>query len=141
MKRTLLLYGLCMALLVFLLKILEYRLWIRELSIAHYVGIVAVFFTLLGGWAGWKLTKVRSLKSDLGVTPDVETILRNKGISKREFEVLALMARGHSNQEIADALFISLNTVKTHSSNLFLKLEAKRRTQAIEHAKREGLIP
>jgi NarL family two-component system response regulator LiaR len=63
------------------------------------------------------------------------------GISKRELEVLTLMAQGLTNQEIADKLFVSLNTVKTHSSNLFLKLEVKRRTQAIERAKQLRLIP
>ena len=63
------------------------------------------------------------------------------GISKREYEVLELMARGLSNQEIADALFVSINTIKTHVSNLFLKLDTKRRTQAIQKAKELRLIP
>jgi ATP/maltotriose-dependent transcriptional regulator MalT len=70
-----------------------------------------------------------------------EENLKNLGISKREHEVLLLMAQGLSNQEIGDKLFVSLNTVKTHSSNLFYKLEAKRRTQAIQKAKGLNLIP
>jgi ATP/maltotriose-dependent transcriptional regulator MalT len=63
------------------------------------------------------------------------------GISKREHEVLELMAKGLSNQEIADNLFVSLNTIKTHSSNLFIKLQVGRRTQAVQKGKELGLIP
>ncbi|MBO0799520.1 MAG: response regulator transcription factor, partial [Blastocatellia bacterium] len=70
-----------------------------------------------------------------------EQELQRLGISKREYEVLELMAQGLSNQEIADKLFVSLNTVKTHSSNLFMKLDARRRTQAIHRAKELGLLP
>ena len=70
-----------------------------------------------------------------------EKILTETGISKREHEVLELMAKGLTNQEIADKLFVSLNTVKTHTANLFVKLDAKRRTQAIQRAKELQLIP
>ena len=69
-----------------------------------------------------------------------EKTLSKIGISKREWEVLALMSEGLSNQEIAERLFVSLNTIKTHSSNLFEKLEVKRRTQAIEKGKRLGIL-
>jgi ATP/maltotriose-dependent transcriptional regulator MalT len=62
-------------------------------------------------------------------------------LSKRELEILNLLAQGHSNQEIAGKLFVSLSTVKTHIQNLFEKLEVKRRTQAVEKAKRLNLIP
>ena len=77
-------------------------------------------------------------------TPDFklnEPELQRLGISKREYEVLELMAQGLSNQEIADKLFVSLNTIKTHSSNLFVKLDARRRTQAVRQAKELGLLP
>jgi DNA-binding CsgD family transcriptional regulator len=141
MKRTIFLYGVAMCVLIFLLKFLEYRLWVRELSIAHYVGIVAVLFTVLGVWAGRKLAGPEKNAPAVAIAkPDINGIMRAKGISQREFEVLELISKGYSNQEIADKLFISLNTVKTHTSNLFQKLDARRRTQAIEHAKREGLI-
>ncbi|MDZ7343234.1 MAG: response regulator transcription factor, partial [candidate division KSB1 bacterium] len=70
-----------------------------------------------------------------------EPELQRLGISKREYEVLELIAQGLSNQEIAKKLFISLNTVKTHSSNLFLKLDARRRTEAIRRAKELRLLP
>jgi two-component system, NarL family, response regulator LiaR len=140
MKRTIILYGLALASLVFLLKYFEYRLIVRDLSIEFYVGLVAVVFTGLGIWAGLKLTRQRVIT----VGPEFilnQSELAQLGISKREHEVLTLMAQGLSNQEIANKLFVSLNTVKTHSSNLFLKLNASRRTQAIRKAKELRLIP
>ena len=142
MKKTILLYGLALAALIFLLKLVEYRFFARDLSLEFYLGLVAVFFTVLGAWVGLQLTKKKTIQS---VQPEVfkpkEEILKQTGISRREYEVLELMAKGNSNQEIADKLFVSLNTVKTHSSNLFVKLEAKRRTQAIQRAKELSLIP
>ena len=69
-----------------------------------------------------------------------QTRLDERGISRREYEVLELMAKGFSNQEIADRLFVSLNTIKTQSSNLFLKLDVNRRTQAVQKAKELQLI-
>ncbi len=140
MKRILLLYGLSLAGLVFLLKYLEYQLIVHDLSVEFYMGIVAIFFTALGVWAGLKLTQKRMVI----VGPEFilnESELQRIGISKREHEVLTWMAQGLSNQEIADKLFVSLNTIKTHSSNLFLKLEVSRRTQAIQKAKVLRLIP
>jgi two-component system, NarL family, response regulator LiaR len=140
MKRTVVLYGLALASLVFLLKYFEYRLIVRDLSIEFYVGLVALLFTGLGIWAGLRLTR----KQVVTIGPEFvlnQAELVQLGISKREHEVLALMAQGLSNQEIADKLFVSLNTVKTHSSNLFVKLNASRRTQAIQKAKELRLIP
>ncbi len=141
MKRTILIYGIALAILISFLKFLEYRLFVRDLAIEFYVGIIAVMFTILGAWVGLKLT---SRKTIIITNPNFkfdESRLEKLGISKREYEVLELMAKGLSNQEIADKLFVSLNTIKTHSSNLFLKLEAKRRTQAIQRAKELQLIP
>lgn len=129
-----------MAILIFLLKYLEYRLFVRDLSTEFYVGIVAVMFTILGVWAGLRLTR----KKIVLVGPDFvlnENALQRLEISKREHEVLQLMATGLSNQEIADKLFVSLNTIKTHTSNLFLKLDVKRRTQAVQKGKELRLIP
>jgi len=140
MKRTIFIYGLALAALVSGLKFLEYRLFVHDLSIEFYVGIVALFFTGLGIWAGLKLTRKRVVV----VGPEFilnQPELERLGISKREHEVLELMSQGLSNQEIADKLFVSLNTVKTHASNLFLKLEAKRRTDALRRAKELQLIP
>jgi two-component system, NarL family, response regulator LiaR len=140
MKRTVILYGLALASMVFLLKYFEYRLIAHDLSVEFYVGLVALLFTGLGIWAGLKLTRQRVVM----VGPEFilnKSELIHLGISKREHEVLALMAQGLSNQEIADKLFVSLNTVKTHSSNLFVKLDVSRRTQAIQKAKKVRLIP
>jgi two-component system, NarL family, response regulator LiaR len=140
LKRTIIIYGLALAALVMLLKYLEYSLLVRDLSIEFYIGIVAVFFTALGVWAGFKLTSTKVVL----VGPEFilnDSELQRLGISKREHEVLSLMAKGMSNQEIANQLFVSLNTIKTHSTNLFLKLEVSRRTQAVQKAKELRLIP
>lgn len=140
MKRTIILYSLALAALVFLLKFLEYRFIIRDLSFEFYFGIVAILFTALGIWAGLKLTR----KKIVLVGPQFilnEPELLRLGISKRELEVLESISQGLSNQQIADKLFVSLNTIKTHSSNLFLKLEVSRRTQAVQRAKELRLIP
>jgi len=139
-KKTIFLYGLALALLVLLMRMIEYRFLVRDLTLEFYIGIVAIFFTALGIWVGLKFTrkKVVMINPDFHFN-DKEQTKRN--ISKRELEVLELMAQGLANQEIADKLFVSLNTVKTHSSNLFSKLEVSRRTQAIQKAKELNLIP
>lgn len=140
MKKTILLYGLALAALVFIMKVIQYRFWVKDLTIEFYIGLIAVIFTILGVWAGLRLTR----KKVVYVSPEFvidRNALQRLNISKRELEVLQLMAKGHSNQEIADALFVSLNTVKTHLSNLFLKLEVSRRTQAVQKAKEHRLIP
>jgi len=141
MKRTIILYGLALAVLISLLKFLEYRLFVRDLSIEFYIGIIAIMFTVLGAWVGLKLTRRKTIIITNPSFQFDESRLEKLGISKREYEVLELMAKGLSNQEIADKLFVSLNTIKTHSSNLFIKLDAKRRTQAIQRAKELNLIP
>ena len=140
MKRTVIIYALALAILISLLKMLEYRYFVRDLTLEFYLAIVAIFFTGLGIWAGLKLTRRKIVTvGSVFVLNDSE--LQRLGISKREHEVLELMAQGMSNQEIADKLFVSLNTIKTHTSNLFLKLEVGRRTQAVQKAKALSLIP
>lgn len=132
-----------LALLIFLLKVLEYKFFVRDLSLEFYIGVVALLFTGLGIWVGLKLTRKRNPMPPPAVGSFVpnESALQQIGISPREYEVLEGMAQGFSNQEIADKLFLSINTVKTHTSNLFTKLDARRRTQAIQKAKALGLIP
>jgi len=142
------LYGVSLALLLLLLKWLEWRFIIIDHAFEIYAGSIAVIFTALGIWLAIKL-----------ITPKVKTVIIEKQVfantgfvlnqdelnrlrlSTRELEVLQLIADGLSNQQIAQRLFVSLNTIKTHTSNLFLKMEVERRTQAIEMAKRLGLIP
>ena len=151
MGRTILIYGLLMSVLVFVLKMVEYRMVVHDMGTDAAFGGIAVLFLVLGIVMGFKLTrKEKVLPSpplppapSVSATGDVrhaEDQLKQAGISQREYEVLELMARGLSNQEIADALFVSLNTVKTHSSNLLVKLDVKRRTQAVERARAMGVL-
>ncbi len=139
----LLLYGSGMAAMIFVLKLVEYRYWARDFGMEVYVGVVAVLFTALGIWVGWKLLQARPTQPSPMAMPNRtrnKTAVREIGISPRELEVLELMAQGCSNQEIADRLFISLPTVKSHSSSLFGKLDVSRRTQAVHRAKEAGII-
>jgi len=143
-------YGVLLALLLFLLKWLELRLLIIHHSFEIYAGIIALLFTAVGIWLALKLSrpKVQTMVIEKEVyinntSPFTfnENALSQLNMSRRELEVLQLMANGLSNQEIADQLFVSLNTVKTHSARLFEKMEVKRRTQAVEKGKRMGLMP
>ena len=126
--------------MVALLKFVEYRLFVRDLSMEFYVGVVAVLFTALGVWVGLRLTRKKVIVLPADFTLD-QGALDRLALSKREFEVLVLISSGLSNQEIADKLFVSVNTIKTHSSNLFQKLDVSRRTQAIQKAKELRIIP
>lgn len=142
MRRTVIIYGLAMAALLGLLKLVEYEYLIRELPIAAYVGLIAAMFTALGIWAGLRLTrpKIVEVRVDGPFERDEATISK-LGLSKREFEVLELIAAGLSNQNIAERLFVSTSTVKTHVSNVLAKLDASRRTEAIARAKELRIIP
>jgi NarL family two-component system response regulator LiaR len=143
MRGIVIFYSLAMAVLVFLLKFLEYRYFIRDLSLEFYLVVVAVLFTALGIWVGLKLTSKRKILITPNSSDDFvvsEEMLNSLAISKREHEVLTLMAEGLSNQEIADKLFVSLSTIKTHSANIFSKLEVRRRTQAVQLARELRLI-
>jgi len=147
--RQTILYGVCMAVLMFVLKWLEVRLLIIQHSFEIYAGIIAVIFTGLGIWLALKLARPKQqtivVEKEVYITPAAsftlnETALNKLNMSRRELDVLELMAEGLSNQEIAERLFVSLNTIKTHSARVFEKLEVKRRTQAVEKAKRMSLI-
>lgn len=151
MKRTVLLYGLLGGVLIALLKLIEYRYLIREHSIEIYGGLVALIFASLGIWLGLKLTRTREVVREVPVPVEVpvpmagpfvrnQTRVEQLGITPRELEILEAMAAGLSNREIAERLFVSENTVKTHAARVFDKLSAKRRTQAVQRAKAEGLI-
>ena len=142
MRKTIIIYGLAMAVLIALLKYLEYSYFIRELSIEIYIGIVAITFVVLGVWVGTRLAGIRTVTvPQEGEFALDEGVLKRLGISKREYEVLELISQGLSNQEIAEKLFVSLSTVKTHSQNLFMKLDASRRTQAVQRARELRLLP
>jgi NarL family two-component system response regulator LiaR len=153
-KKTILVYGLLGGLLIALLKFVEYRFLIIEHSLEVYGGIVALLFSILGIWLGLKLTRTREtvvvrevpVRVEVPVPsngPFVPNAARQEelGITRRELEILQLIAAGLSNREIAERLYVSENTVKTHSGRLFEKLDAKRRTQAVQRGKEAGLIP
>lgn len=144
MKKLIFIYGSSLAALVFILKMLEYRYFVHDLSMEFYIGMIALLFTVVGVWIGLRLTRrkkeviVQQVRTDFVRN---EKYLSEIGISSREYEVLELLAQGYSNQEIAEKLFVSLNTIKTHIANIFLKLDVKRRTQAVQRAKELSLIP
>ena len=142
MRRTIFIYGIAMAGLLALLKLVEYKYFVRDIPLEFYIGLVAVLFTAVGIWAGLRLTrpKIRIVNASLPFERD-QAELKRLGISKREYEVLELISRGLSNQQIADDLFVSTSTVKSHVSSLLAKLDASRRTQAISRAKELHIIP
>ena len=142
-------YGLSMALLLVLLKWLEAHFIIFNYRLDLFVGSMAILFTVLGIWLALKLVKPKVetliIEKEIYIDPSAGKEVNQKeierlGLSKRELDVLNVMAKGLSNEEIAGKLFVSLNTVKTHSSSIYLKLDVKRRTQAIEKAKRLNII-
>ena len=143
-----LLYGLVGGVLIAGLKAIEYRWLLVQHSIEIYGGIVAVVFAVVGISLGRKLTRntetvvVREVMvpAPAGFVRD-ESKLASLGITPRELEILELIAQGLSNKEIADRVFVSENTVKTHSSRVFDKLGARRRTQAVQLGKELRLIP
>ena len=137
MLRTILVYGAILAAGTFVLEWLQFRLLVRTHVVEAYVALVAAAFLGLGVWLGTKLFRRGPAAPFVPNTRVQETL----GISDRELEVLALLAAGGSNKEIARRLAVSPNTVKTHLTKLFAKLEARRRTEAIQRARELGMIP
>ena len=149
-NKSIILYSISLALLLFLLKWMELRFIIFDHSFEIYIGFIAVIFTALGIWLALKLSKPKIktvvVEKEVYINNNDHFVLNAPLISKlelrkRELEILALLAHGLSNQEIAAKLFVSLSTVKTHNQNLFEKLDVKRRIQAVEKAKSLNLIP
>jgi len=148
MKRHVLTYGLIGGLLITALKWSEYRFLVIEHLIEIYIALIAAVFAVVGIWLGLKLTKTQErivikevpVPGGLPFVPDQKR-REDLGITPRELEILELIAKGMSNREIAEKLYVSENTVKTHSSRVFDKLGAKRRTQAVQLGKEFGLLP
>ena len=148
MRKPVLFYGLLGGALIALLRTIEYRYLVLEHSVEIYGGLVALVFVSLGIWLGLRITgrKERVVVREVAV-PAPAAFTRNEeklaaiGMTPRELEILELIAAGLSNREIAERVFVSENTVKTHSSRVFEKLGARRRTQAVQRAKEFGLIP
>ena len=148
MKKTILAYGILGGILIAGLRFIEYRFLVLEHSLEIYGGIVAILFAALGIWLGRKLVRSRETvvvrEIPVAVAGPFQrnaTQVEQLGITPRELEILEAMAAGLSNREIAERLFVSENTVKTHAGRLFEKLSARRRTQAVQRAKEAGLIP
>jgi NarL family two-component system response regulator LiaR len=148
MSRHVLICGLVGGVLITALKWTEYRFLVIEHSIEIYGGLTAATFAVLGIWLGLKLTGTRQkivvkevlVPAGQPFAPD-EKKREGLGITRRELEILELIAQGMSNREIAGKLYVSENTVKTHCSHAFDKLGAKRRTQAVQLGKELGLLP
>jgi DNA-binding CsgD family transcriptional regulator len=148
-NRSILLNGASLAILLLAMKWLEWRLVVIDHAFELYAGVVAILFTGLGIWLANKLThpKINTVFVEKQVFVKTDHFVLNEAevarlcLSKRELEVLQLMAYGFSNLQIAERLFISLNTIKTHSSRIFEKLEVQRRTQAVEVARKLNIIP
>ena len=148
MRRHILLYGLLAGVLIAGLRLIEYRWLVVEHSVEIYGGLVAALFAALGIWLGLKLTRPteKLVVREVMVPAPADFVrdtgkLESLGITPRELEILELIAAGLSNKEIATRVYVSENTVKTHTSRVFDKLGARRRTQAVQLGKELRLIP
>ncbi|MEX2122827.1 MAG: LuxR C-terminal-related transcriptional regulator [Woeseia sp.] len=131
MRKTTAIYGLCLVAGAFALRWLEYQYTVRLFSTEIYIALITVAFTVFGLWLGRHLTR-REAPAPFEKNTQALGYL---GVSDREHEVLTLLAAGLSHREIAERLFVSPNTVKTHLAHLYEKLSVSRRTQAISKAK------
>lgn len=148
--KKLFLYGCSMAILIFGLKWLQWKFLIVDNSLEIYIGLIALFFTALGVWVATQLLKPKVEKVIVErevlvpqVTNDLEinaAELEELGLTKREYETLQLLAKGHSNADIANELFLSVSTIKTHVSSILAKMEVRSRTQAMEKARRLRIL-
>ena len=146
--RPILFFGAAGGLLVASLRFIEYRFLVLEHSIEIYSGLIALLFAAVGIRLGLTLTKTREVTviKEVAVAAPIEFVRNEQqvatlAITPRELDILDQIAAGKSTREIAQDLFVSENTVKTHASRLYDKLEVKRRTQAVQEARRLGLLP
>ena len=146
MVRTTVIFGFCLAAMLILMKWIEYSFFIRDISLEVYLGLVGIICLVLGVWMG---KRFRDQKEDEGPQPSLLNKVQSPlpynaqntfNLSPREFEVLVKIAEGHSYQEIADQLHVSLSTIKTHAANLFSKMDVQRRTQAVMVAQQKGIL-
>jgi DNA-binding CsgD family transcriptional regulator len=135
--RTVLVYGLGLAAGIAVLQWMEFQFIARTHPVEIYIVLLAVGFMALGIWVGARLFRRQPAPQVFEPNTRARETL---GISERELEVLELLASGKSNKEISVKLNVSPNTVKTHVSRLFEKLEAGRRTEAILKARELGII-
>lgn len=147
--KHILLYGLSLAMLVFGLKWLQWNFLIVDNSIDLYIGSIAILFTMLGMWVAFQLIKPKTetvyVEKPIIIYQPKKFILNQAALKRlnltnREFQILKLIVLGYSNADIADQLFLSLSTIKTHVSNLYVKMNVKNRFQAISKAKRMEIV-
>jgi len=148
MTKQIALYGAAGGILIAVLNLIEYKHFILEYPAEIYGGLVALIFTALGIYFGLQWTRVKEVVviKEVPVPAGGPFVLnaeklKELGVTAREHEILGLIAQGLSNREIGEKLFVSENTVKTHSSRLFEKLQVNRRFQAVRLGKEFGLIP
>ena len=152
MRKQVLIFGLVGGVLITLLQWTEFHFIVLEHSVALYGVLIAILFAGAGIWFGTRLLAPRERivvvaapavppPSSAGAGADADAVRERLGITGRELEVLELVARGLSNREIGQTLFVSESTVKTHCSRAFDKLGARRRTQAVQRGKELGLLP
>ena len=134
--RTIIFYALALGLAATALQWIEYRYLARAFSIQIYLALVAIMFLALGAWAARRLTP-RPAPAEFKIN---DAALRSLGLTPREHEILERLASGQSNKELARALDISPNTIKTHLARLYEKLEVRNRIEAIEKARFLALI-
>ncbi|HTM17223.1 MAG TPA: response regulator transcription factor [Terracidiphilus sp.] len=147
MRKQVLIFGLVGGVLITLLQWTEFHFIVLEHSVAIYGVLIAILFAGAGIWLGTRLLAPRGRVGEVAVPgpskadsiPD-DRARERLGITPRELEVLQLVARGLSNREIGETLFVSESTVKTHCSRAFDKLGARRRTEAVRRGKELGLI-
>ena len=136
MKKTIFTFSGIIVALLALFQLSKYSYATGNASMEIIIAVVALVFLGLGIYLNKNsLNRVSPLITEINFKK-----IEELGISKREYEVLKEISKGLSNKEIGDKLFVSESTVKTHVSNLLVKLDAKRRTQAIQKAKQLQIL-
>lgn len=138
MKKTIFIFGVLIIALLALLQLSQYSLISKNTSIEYIIAAIAIVFFFVGLY----INKRKNTTNIPVLKPEIDSKkIEDLGLSKREYEVLCKLAKGHSNKEIASLLFVSESTIKTHVSNVYTKLDVKRRTQAIQKAKELHILP
>lgn len=136
-KRTIYLYAAGLAGVAFALQWIEYQYLTKVFATEFYIVLIGIGFTGLGLWLGRALAPVARMPGFM-LNQAALSALR---ITKREHAVLEQIASGKSNKQIAETLHVSPNTIKTHVSRLYEKLDVSQRVQAVQKAKELQLIP
>lgn len=138
MKTVILGFGILIASLLVLFQLAQFSFYDSRKGPEIWIAVISIVFFVIGVFISRKY--MPKVKKEL-VTKEIDLAQVDKiGLSKREYEILQLINEGLSNQQIADKLFLSENTIKKHISNLFIKLDVQRRTEALKKAKEMNII-